>query len=65
MHTSRLMAAALCFFAWAGGAAAAENAPEASAILKSTEIRGGLCLMIGAETLSPAASLARESGLYI
>lgn len=47
------------------GNAAAGDVPEAASILKSTGIRGGLCLVIGAKAPSLAGSLAKESALYV
>jgi len=47
------------------GSATAENVPGAASILKSTGVRGGLCLVIGAKAPSPAASLAKASALYV
>ncbi len=61
---TRATRAALALLLLAGNAAA-EDVPEAASILKSTGIRGGLCLAIGAKTPSPAAALAGESTLYI
>ena len=60
----RATRAALVLLLLAGGATA-ENVPEAVSILKSTGIRGGLALVIGAKDPSAAAALAKQSALYV
>ena len=60
----RATRAALVLLLLAGGATA-ENVPEPVSIPKSTGIRGGLALVIGAKDPSAAAALAKQSALYV
>jgi len=60
----RITAAALSALLLVCSAQAAEVS-EATTILKAADVQGGLCLVLGAKDTSLAASLAKESSLYV